>query len=1279
MNPIFSISSEEIQKLTDEQSRELVARLCRAELRTNGLSQAAVTWGGDQRAKDGGVDVRVDIDPPVGISGYIKRDSSAFQVKAESFSRGKVAPEMEPKGILRPAIIDLARTRGAYVIVSTRDRLSDSALADRIEAMEECQLRHGLSGQVTLDFYDCRRIADWVEQHPAIVNWVKSILGAPIIGWRPYSPWAYQESDIGTEYLLDGLVRVFAPDSDQGCDVLSAIDRLRGDLAKARVSVRIVGLSGVGKTRLVQALFDKRIVTGCSALDEENVLYTDLADGPTPQANVMVEAIVAQGADSVIVVDNCSPDIHQRLTEIIKRPNSKARLITIEYDIRDDLPEGTHCYRLDGSSDDVIKALLKRRFPILSDNDFDAIANFSEGNSRIAFALASTAEGTGELASLRDSELFHRLFDQKNVANDELLRCAEAASLLYSFDLESFGPDSELEILASLAEVSAISFSRSIADLQRRGLVQARGRWRAVLPHAISNRLAAHAVEGIPANILVNRLVTGASERIKRSFSRRLGYLHHSSAARKIVEGWLEPDGELGNLAKLDTLGRQVFANVAPVHQEAAIKALTLASANSDFLSKSNWDRAQFISVARSLAYDAALFDEAAAVLERFALSESPDGRLDGARQTLASLFYMHLSGTEALPKQRAAFVKSLLNSDDEARQALGTLLLEAALEASHFSSGHSFEFGARRRGYGWSPQSSEELRAWYSTFIDIAIEVGKTTSPEGRRAREILGSAVRGLWTNARLEDEVTRAAAELKSIDGWPEGWLGIRSVLRWDRDRLDGQSLGKLKEIERELAPKDLSSIIRARVAARGIFSLDYDDFETDDENVSESILRAAKDVEELGRAAARQDGILTELLPDLLHQSSSGNLWGLGFGAGAEATNHREIIEKAKAIVSSNPSTTTLVFLRGFIRGWNEHRPEETAKFLDEAIDDDIWGQWFPELQVQVSLTPPNLDRIIHSIELRKAPIWQYKYLAYGRVTDPLTVEQVDRLVSAIANEPNGLPVGFEILWMIVFAAKERSFDYRKGLAATSLRFIAHCNFTLLNGNEHDDLHLSQVLEFALRESASEENASEALRAIIAFERAEAVAYRRNAGDLLKPFARYFPAQILDSVYFPDSDGRYRAAARILRKESLMGASLIDSLPDNAIIEWCKVAPLDRCVFIANTCTVYETVRSDDANSSGKTKLSQLSLQLLSIAPEKMAILKIFIERLHPRSWSGSLSAVLRTRLPLLGQLNPGHDPALAAEISTAEELLRQQITAQEAHELSRDKERSERFE
>src|SRR6185437_14013886 len=134
---MFDVTGQDISLLSDEDLRTLVGRLCEAELRRLGLSPLCATWGGNQNAVDGGVDVRVTLGESAPIGAAFARHNAAYQVKAEDMPRGKILAEMKPDGTVRPSILELAATGGSYIIVSSKGSVSDSALADRRRAMHD--------------------------------------------------------------------------------------------------------------------------------------------------------------------------------------------------------------------------------------------------------------------------------------------------------------------------------------------------------------------------------------------------------------------------------------------------------------------------------------------------------------------------------------------------------------------------------------------------------------------------------------------------------------------------------------------------------------------------------------------------------------------------------------------------------------------------------------------------------------------------------------------------------------------------------------------------------------------------------------------------------------------------------------------------------------------------------------------------------------------------------------------------------------------------------------
>lgn len=757
MSDLLDVTGDDIARLDDSSLRTLVGLLCEADYRSAGLPVKGILWGGNQDARDGGLDVvvRGEADPPA--TSFVPRKRTGFQVKKPDMPRGEILKEMKPGGSLRDEIRDLIAVRGAYIIVSSTGSTTDPALRNRTDAMKEAISKEADHSDLFLDFYDRGRVATWVRCHPSLVLWVRNKVGRQLTGWRPYENWANSPGGVEEEYLLDEGLRLHdgTRRRDEGMSIEDGLLRLRTALSTPGTSVRLAGLSGVGKTRLVQALFDDRL--GTHALKPSQVFYADISDGPNPDPKILAEQLIADKSRAVIIVDNCPPDLHRRLTQTCSKSHSTVSLLTVEYDIREDLPEETSVFRLEPASLDLIEKIIRHRFRHISEVDARSIANFSGGNARVAIALSNTVENGETLSGFKDEELFQRLFRQRHDPSETLLKSAEVCSLVYSFegtDIDS--AKSELVFLASLVGKESTDLYRDVNTLKDRGLVQSRSVWRAVLPHAIANRLAKRALDSIPQTVLVKTFLAEGSERLIKSFTRRLSYLHDSDTAISIVNEWLSPEGWLGKEnCNFNPFGMEVFKNIAPVSPEGVLKAVERAATGSDngkFASRDNPHFYEYVSILRHIAYDQDLFVRSVGLLCQFALSERPGENYNSIRNVLKSLFFIYLSGTHAPAGVRAAVIKDLVASEDPGRQQLGLDLLDATLEAWHFSASSDFDFGARPRDYGFYPKNRKEIRDWYEIFIALCTEVATSTSPLTEDGRRILSNNFRGLWTKAGM-----------------------------------------------------------------------------------------------------------------------------------------------------------------------------------------------------------------------------------------------------------------------------------------------------------------------------------------------------------------------------------------------------------------------------------------------------------------------------------------------------------------------------------------------
>jgi hypothetical protein len=1213
---MFEMTGADIANLNDTDLRTLVARLALAELRAQACPSTSVTAGGNQDAADGGLDVRVDCPVHLSAPDFVPRALTGFQVKKPDMPASAIRGEMRPDGVLRPVIAELAAASGAYIIVSATGSVADRPLADRRSAIRAQLDDLPDATKLHTDFYDRDRLAIWVNHYPGIAAWVRTRLGLSLSGWGSIGEWHGVGVSEATSYLFDDkacLTDERTHEREQ-LTISEGIARLRERLGKPRQCIRLIGLSGLGKTRLVQALFEDGV--GDAPLDPGLAVYTDYSQETNPAARDMARQLVIASQRAILIIDNCNPATHSELARICSETGSQISLITVEYDVSDDEPERTEVFRLQSASPELVAQWLEQTFPDVTQIDRRTISEFSGGNFRVARALAETL-GKGEtLGKLKNRDLFERIFQQRNEPDQNLLLAAEDLALLYSIDGEDTSVDGELARVAALRDVSTATLYAALATLRHRGIAQLRGRWRAILPHAIANPLAAFAIERLPPADF-DSFCASLKPRMQKSLSRRLGYLHDSADARAAVERWLRADGPLGDLAARGAEGVQIISNIAPVAPEAVLARIECelnGPAGDAMLDPQSSERWQWIRLIKLLAYDPPMFDRAATLLARFLAGEPPNHKNNSASDMFAELFHLHLSGTQAPPEQRRARVRAFAQSGDPALLRCAGVALEALLKAHYFSSSSDFDFGARSRDWGWNPLTYGDIWAWYTSAIELTVEL----SPLITNARNHLSSSVRELWRFQACHDALERAATHFSAETPWIEGWFGFRMTLRFEGDAMPEDARARLVALVDRLQPADLFHQARAVVLSRGGGGWDIADGEPDDGDVMKPWERSSQMAKEIGVALAKDEEtrrrFIAELLPEHHPQRAFECGIGLANGAADLAAMWQELVD---AYAAAAPDQRNATVLGGLVHGAHIRDPGFANGVLEAAIDNSDLAPSLPYLQARVAIDANGISRLRRAIARGVLSARDFFSIANGCVGESPS-DELGALLLDIAELPDGVEIALDILHMRFYRDSKDQRPWSPGLVYVGRQLLSRADFAKKQPSRDFGMHT------VIRVCCAGSDGETTLRNICARVRAGLETVYLSAHDLgyvLKALFETHPLIALDEFLLAESNPENRG----LFDGDVGFGTPVEELNADILLQWAAVDPDQRFPLLGHAIAMFKQQRGEEENA-----VSPLFLEILEQAPDKRAFLEDIWSRLHPRSWSGSLADVLARR-------------------------------------------------
>lgn len=701
--------------------------------------------------------------------------------------------------------------------------------------------------------------------------------------------------------------------------------------------------------------------------------------------------MIEEDKTTLVIVDNCGQDLHSSLTKTI-RQSEKISLLTIEYDVNDGLLEETSVYRMQPTTIDLIKKVIERHYTELEGINISKIADFSGGNYRLALAIASNIDKSDNLSILTDDELFKRLFYQKGELNEEAQNIGQMFSLVFSFNVEdSHETASEINILSKLADVTPRKAYRLIEKLHGKDIVQKRGDFRAILPHALANNLAKQAISGV-SNSELNQLLTDTPERIQTSFLKRLSYLHDNDKVKSLVRGWLVPEGYFGvkildeQLTEADLRNISLLTSICP---DKLLDVLKLRhEKDSSFLSTSNPNNYILANLLRNLAYFDKDFEKAFWMLfEIVKTDRNNDSKDNSLKELFSSLFHYHLSQTEASFATKKRVIEQLFNNENYHKHVLD--IIDNGLGSDNRTMFIYNNENGLIQTYSYRA-TYDEIWDWFDFLLDKLNDLDNDYTD---KCRKIFSSNLkRIIWLSGRTED-VIKYLRNFHDRQPFISALLEIKKIIKYNSKELKDVPiiLDELQAIEGYLEPKksDIQSLITTY-----IFSSDSHLFRSNAHHNDELGLSLSGFANIEGLVEFIRKNLSSEIVRENLNEfltSSNHYVRDIGNSVASTYANIDDFIFDLQAIPHAEQPLYNRFFLSGLSKALIETDWISYTKLINYIISVPSFHIITPRVMAEVSTKKEHFEFIIDKIT-------QYSEVDFDYLGDQLAFQKLHQYIT-----------------------------------------------------------------------------------------------------------------------------------------------------------------------------------------------------------------------------------------------------------------------------------------
>lgn len=1111
---------------------------------------------------------------------------------------------------LKPSIEEVFDAGGAYILFyhrSCNPKCQKPRIAKMREAIKESGKSYAKSATILI--YDSNAIAKWTNSHLsaiiAVKEWLKKATPPGAITWQNW-----EDSDLYQNPYF----------SDEKRDTV--LRELRNHFKERHAIGRLVGLSGIGKSRLALETF-RPPEDPNEQPDQEtisrSVIYVDTAAN-SEISNALIQW-GNQQISGIVVVDNCDLELHEQLKKEIRNKTRNLSLLTLDNNPEDengDSDSGELFKKLEIVSDDVITNITQHFYPSFNSEEISKVVEFSQGFPQMAILIAeANLKGKSSIARIDNPTLVKKLTRLKG--ENEATKVISSCSLFSHFGITGDKTDQWQFIAKNICKIEGDDFYRICKRYTAKGILDQRGRFVRVVPKPLSIRLAIDWWDHTPPETLGKIFQACLQTDLIIPLCEQMKNLHSSESVRNFVSEYYNLNGPNCTLNNFTSAaGSKILYYFVEINPEACVDALTKVFGKlpkEEMLEVPN--RRDIIWALEKLCFWEETFVKSAELMANFAIAET-ESFGNNSTNLFFQFFWWQLSGTQAPPELR---LRVLADLSDSGNQDLKKLAISAAghvLKTNGLSRVSGAESqGSRPVGKEWRPKFWKEIFDYWRAGLKFLQGFAMRDDECGELARKQIVESTGGLIYNGRLKD-LDPALKEICDHRGyfWPELSNELYEIIRMRLKRSERKELDSLKNWLTLLEPQTMPEKFQMLVKSSPSPVWDFD---------QESKVMTKK-IQKLALECSKNPEELIKNLP-IVFSGTNQHGHFLGYCIGKKLKNIDSFLEKSLEILSDKKEVKNLSLnvLGGFLAGIKSKNPSKAEEFRALVIKKKLLENQIFDLIVLSGSSPDDLDVTLNLLENGTIKIGYLRSRMFTGLFGGRSPAEIVSFCDKIRKfGPEGILSALEILYLTSLNDSEKKLLYKDEFRKIILE--DHPITLGIIFSSHDGYQFKEIVKILLSETEKDIILAKSLtKDIVKVCRSPRFDY--HLLDSLKPIVKS-----LISNYFEISwpsisklllSKKYRDKHNII---TLLGGNNFDHapnpylsnmIPPEKLIKWAMKNPVNGPDALIDIIPL-TLKKSDDS-----IEWNPVVLQLL----DGVADVKPLLDEMHSKigsfSWVGSL--------------------------------------------------------